>query len=55
MPDSDQIFLQYVGTDLDAYREAFDRLQLVDGQTVPKGQRGILISKYTYEEQFKLL
>ena len=54
VPDSDQIFLQYVGTDLDAYRQAFDRLQLVDGQYVPKGQRGILISKYTYEEQFKM-
>jgi ABC-type lipoprotein release transport system permease subunit len=54
VPDSDQIFLQYVGTDLDAYQAAFDRFQLVDGQKVPKGQRGILISKYTYEEMFKL-
>jgi hypothetical protein len=54
VPDSDQIFLQYCGTDLDAYQAAFDRFELVDGQKVPKGQRGILISKYIYEEMFKL-
>lgn len=54
VPDSDQLFLQYAGTDLDAFRQAFDRLELVDGTYVPKGKRGLMISKYVYEEQFKL-
>ncbi len=54
IPDSDQIFLSYVGTDLDAYRKAFDRMEIVDGQMVPPGHRGLLLSKYVYEEMFKL-
>lgn len=54
VPDADQIFLGYVGTDLDAFSQAFDRLQIVDGTAVPKGRRGLLLSKYQYENQFKL-
>jgi ABC-type lipoprotein release transport system permease subunit len=54
VPDADQIFLSYVGTDLQAYQSAFDRMQIVDGTAVPKGQRGMLLSKYVYENQFKL-
>jgi ABC-type lipoprotein release transport system permease subunit len=54
VPDSDQIFLSYVGTDLDSFAQSFDRLQIVDGQMVPKGHRGMLLSKYVYENMFKL-
>ncbi len=54
VPDADFIFLSYVGTDLDAYQSAFDRMQIVDGTAVPKGRRGMLLSKYVYENQFKL-
>ena len=54
VPDSDQIFLGYVGTDLDAFAKSFDRMQIVDGQAVPTGHRGILLSKFVYEDQFKL-
>jgi ABC-type antimicrobial peptide transport system permease subunit len=54
VPDADFIYLSYVGTDLDAFQAAFDRMKIVDGQAVPKGQRGMLLSKYAYEEQFKL-
>jgi ABC-type lipoprotein release transport system permease subunit len=54
IPDSDQIFLSYVGTDLDAFARSFDRMQIVDGTAVPKGHRGMLLSKYVYEEMFKL-
>ncbi|HEY5039326.1 MAG TPA: FtsX-like permease family protein [bacterium] len=54
VPDSDQIFFSYVGTDLDAYAKAFDRMQIVDGTAVSSGHRGILLSKYVYEEMFKL-
>ncbi len=54
VPDSDQIFLSYVGTDLDAFSKAFDRMEVVDGQAVPPHHRGMLLSKYIYEDQFKL-
>ncbi|HTC21648.1 MAG TPA: FtsX-like permease family protein [bacterium] len=54
VPDSDQIFLSYVGTDLDAFTKSFDRMQIVDGQAIPPGHRGMLLSKYVYEEMFKL-
>ena len=54
VPDSDQIFLSYVGTDLDAFAKSFDRLQIVDGTMVPSGHRGMLLSKYVYENMFKL-
>jgi ABC-type lipoprotein release transport system permease subunit len=54
VPDADQIFLSYVGTDLEAFAKAFDRMEIVDGVKVPAGQRGILIPKYVYETQFKL-
>lgn len=54
VPDSDQIFLSYVGTDLDAFAESFDRMEVVKGSAVPKGRRGMLLSNYIYEDQFKL-
>lgn len=54
LPDADFIYLQYVGTDLDAFRNSFDRMQVVDGTMVPQGKRGMLLAKYQYEEQFKI-
>ncbi len=54
VPDADSIYFPYVGTDLNAFRDSFDRMQVVDGQMVPKGRRGLLLSKYVYENQFKL-
>jgi ABC-type lipoprotein release transport system permease subunit len=54
VPDADMIFFSFVGTDLDAFRKSFDRMEVVDGQMVPPGRRGLLLSKYVYENQFKL-
>ena len=54
VPDADMIYLSYVGTDLDAFKNSFDRMEIVDGQAVPTGHRGMLLSKYVYEDQFKL-
>ncbi len=54
LPDADLIFFSYVGTDLDSFRGSFDRMEIVDGQMVPPGGRGLLLSKYVYENQFKL-
>jgi ABC-type antimicrobial peptide transport system permease subunit len=54
VPDADYIYLSYVGTDLNSFKKSFDRMEIADGQMVPAGQRGLLLSKYMYEEQFKL-
>ena len=52
--DADMLFLRYVGTDLAAFAQSFDRMKIVDGTTVPPGKRGFLLSKFMYEEQVKL-
>jgi ABC-type lipoprotein release transport system permease subunit len=52
--DADLLFISYVGTDLDAFAKAFDRMQIVEGTAVPPGKRGFLFSKYVYEDQLKL-
>lgn len=52
--DADMLMLRYVGTDPQQFAQTFDRMQIVDGQPIPPGQRGFLFSKYVYEEQVKL-
>ncbi|MDH4261465.1 MAG: FtsX-like permease family protein [Spirochaetia bacterium] len=54
IPDSDFYSIGYVGTDLDSFKKDFDRMEIVDGQMVPQGQRGLLLSKFVYEHQFKM-
>ncbi|MBE2250963.1 MAG: ABC transporter permease [Myxococcus sp.] len=52
--DAQLMFLRYLGTDLDQFQQSFDRMQVIDGTPVPKGQRGFLIAKLFYEDQMKL-
>jgi ABC-type lipoprotein release transport system permease subunit len=54
LSDADLLPLRYVGTDLDAFQQNFDRMEIVDGQRVPPGHRGFLMSKFVYEELLKL-
>lgn len=54
MADGDLLWLMYTGTDFDAFEDAFDRLTIVEGQMVPKGQRGFLLTKFVLENNFKL-
>ncbi|WP_342380836.1 FtsX-like permease family protein [Myxococcus stipitatus] len=54
LPDGDLLELRYVGTDLDTFQRTFDRMEIVDGEAVPKGKRGMLVSKFFYENFFKL-
>ena len=49
-----ETWFDIVGTDLGAYLRAFSTLEIVDGTTVPDGARGILLSKYFYEQELKL-
>jgi ABC-type lipoprotein release transport system permease subunit len=52
--DADMLFLRYVGTDPKAFSTSFDRMKIIDGSGIPRGQRGFLFAKYIYEEQIKL-
>jgi ABC-type lipoprotein release transport system permease subunit len=52
--DAEFLYLRYVGTDPQGFEHAFDRMKIVDGQSIPVGKRGFLFSKYIYEEQIKL-
>ena len=52
--DSSMTFVRYVGTDIDAFLEAFDRTVIVEGTRVPPHQRGILLGKWYAEEYLKL-
>lgn len=52
--DGDLLYIRYLGTDLDAFQKSFDRMQIVDGQPVPPGKRGMLLAKFFYEESLKL-
>ncbi|HVV49221.1 MAG TPA: FtsX-like permease family protein [Polyangia bacterium] len=52
--DADLLFLNYVGTDFQAFQKSFDRMKIVDGTMVPPGKRGFLFAKNVYEDQVKL-
>jgi ABC-type lipoprotein release transport system permease subunit len=52
--DADMLFLRYLGTDPDAFAKSFDRMKIVDGNPIPRGERGFLFSKWVYEQQVKL-
>ncbi len=52
--DAQMLPLRYVGTDLDAFQESFDRMQIIKGTPVPKGHRGFLLANFFYEDQMKL-
>jgi ABC-type lipoprotein release transport system permease subunit len=53
-PDSELLLLRYVGTDPAAFRRAFDRMEITDGEAIPAGKRGFMFSKYVYEDLIKL-
>jgi hypothetical protein len=47
-------FIRYVGTDVDAFFEAFPLAEVIEGERIPSGQRGILVGKQFAEEWLKL-
>ncbi|MCG3174223.1 MAG: hypothetical protein GMKNLPBB_02451 [Myxococcota bacterium] len=46
-------YFRYVGTDLAAFQENFDRLKIVRGEMVPKGKRGFLFNNKILEDYVK--
>lgn len=53
-PGGELVYLRVLGTDLDRFREQFERFRLVRGSFVPPGQRGLLLNQRFMEEQLKL-
>lgn len=49
------LYMRTIGTDLEQFTRTFDRFRIVDGEAVPAGQRGYLMSKRTYEKFVKNL
>jgi len=49
----DMVWVRYLGTDTALFKETFDRFEIVDGQMIPRGKRGFLFNKRTYERFIK--
>ncbi len=47
------LYVRYIATDPELFVKSFDRFQVVDGEMIPEGKRGILFSKRYYEMQVK--
>ncbi len=51
--DGKMMYLRLLGTDMPAFTKDFSRFRIVDGENIPEGKRGFLISKYAYEHFVK--
>lgn len=51
--DANNLYLLYIGTDLHRFAESFDKFHIVEGAMVPRGERGLLLSKQFLEKQAK--
>jgi ABC-type antimicrobial peptide transport system permease subunit len=49
----DMIWVRYIGTDTELFRQTFDRFEIVDGTMIPAGKRGFLFNKEIYEIMIK--
>ena len=53
VPDDRAFFVRYLGTDPGAFVERFDSFEVVAGEAIPPGQRGLMFSTRTYEKFLK--
>jgi len=51
--DEKMLFLRYIGTDTEAFARNFELFEMVKGEPIPKGQRGLLFSDFIYEMMVK--
>ncbi len=47
------IYLSYLGTDIHVFRENFPKFRVVEGEVLPEGRRGLMLSKKVREDQLK--
>src|SRR5690606_16060363 len=52
-PAGSYIYLRLLGTDLDRFRQHFERFRLVRGSFVPSGRRGVLLNERFLEQQIE--
>ena len=51
--DGKLMYLRVLGTEMGSFTQDFSRFHIVDGENIPEGKRGFLISKYAYERFVK--
>lgn len=51
--ETQDVFLRYIGTNIDAFKTTFPLFEVVKGQVVPDGRRGFMFNDYIYETQIK--
>lgn len=52
--DGRLLFLRVIGTSPERFKRSFTSFYIVDGEDIPAGKRGLLISKRTYEKLLKV-
>ncbi len=52
-PDDAMVYMRYLGTDLGKFARYFDRFEIVKGEAVPPGFRGLLINQKFYDDWIK--
>ncbi|WP_426749602.1 FtsX-like permease family protein [Myxococcus sp. Y35] len=51
--EGEELPVDYLGTDVTRFAQAFPRFELVSGQLPPPGTRGLVMGHATYEQHFK--
>ncbi len=51
--EKEPLYLRYMGTNPAQFAEVFKKFKIVDGENIPAGERGILLSQRIYETQVK--
>ncbi len=51
--DGRMIFMRVLGTDPQRFAKNFDRFEIADGQMIPPGKHGLLVSHRTYDKWLK--
>ncbi|MBI4822235.1 MAG: ABC transporter permease [Deltaproteobacteria bacterium] len=53
LQDGRIVYMRYLGTDLDEFSKNFDTFEVVQGEMVPSGRRGLLLNQLFYEQWVK--
>jgi ABC-type lipoprotein release transport system permease subunit len=51
--EKEPLYLRYMGTNPSRFAEVFQKFKIVEGENIPAGERGILLSKRIYDTQIK--
>ena len=51
--EKEPLYLRYMGTNPSQFADVFKKFKVIDGENIPAGERGILLSNRIYETQIK--